>query len=99
MTSRREPSSLPPSQELPILHPYTGAITINLHLYTGAVVRELTLEQYRMVYHEWNRSVLISLCGEVSSEVSHNHLGRRMNMPQNAHLKSCLVSNSTILFT
>ena len=32
--------------------------SINLHLYTGAMMRDLTVEQYHTVYHEWNGSAL-----------------------------------------
>ena len=88
LTSTREPSSLHPSWGLPILH-----------LYTGAMMKDLTVEQCCTVYPEGNKSVLTQPRREVSSEIHAITQGEEQNMPQNAHYHSCLVSTYTILFT
>ena len=50
-----------------------------LHLYTGTMMRDLTVEQYHTVYAEWKESALTRPGREVSTKVSYDHLGRRMD--------------------
>ena len=51
--------------------------THSLHPYTGAMMRDLTVEQCHTANPEQNRSVLTQPRREVSNNVSHNHPGRR----------------------
>ena len=69
-----------------------------LHFYTGAMMRDLTVEQYHMVYPEWNGLALNWPRGEVSSEFHTITQEEKQNTPQNTHCHSSLVSNYTILF-
>ena len=75
------------------------AITTNLYLYTGPIMRDLTVEQYHMVYPEWNGSVLSWLRGEVSDKFHIIIQEEEQSTLQNAHCWFCLVSTYTILFT
>ena len=45
-----------------------------LHLYTGAMMTDLAVEQYHLVYPEHNGSALTQPGWEVSSKVSHNEM-------------------------
>ena len=68
-----------------------------LHLYTGAMMTDLTVEQYYKVYHEWSRSAFTQPRREVSSNFNAIIKEEEWNAPKNAHHHSCLVSAYTIL--
>ena len=70
-----------------------------MHLYTGAIMRNLSVEQYHMVYPEQNGSVLTQARGLISSKFHAITQEEEQNTPLNAHHCSCLVSTYTILFT
>ena len=58
------------------------------------------MEQYHMVYPEWNRSVLTHPRWKVPREFhTTSREDEEWNTPQNAHYCSCLVSAYTILIT
>ena len=78
----------------PLLVPHTAAI---LYLYTGTVMRDLAMEQYHLVYPEWNGSTLTQPRREVASEFHTTTQEEEWNTPQNVHCHSCLVSAYTIL--
>ena len=50
------------------------------------MMRDLTVEQYHMLYPEQNGSVLTQPGREVSSKVSWNHQGGGMAYPMTIHL-------------
>ena len=70
-----------------------------LHLYTGAMMRDLAVEQCHMVYPEQDGSALNQPTREESSEFHTTTWEKEWIMPQNAYCHSCLVSVYTILIT
>ena len=76
------------------------ALTLTiLHLYTGAVMRDLAMEQYHMVYPEWHGSALNQPRKEESSEfhAATQKEGEEQITHHNAYCHSCLVSAYAIL--
>ena len=63
------------------------------------MMRDLTVEQYSMVYPEQNGSALAQPRRKVLSEFHAITQEEEWNTPQNAHHHSWLVSNYTTLFT
>ena len=63
------------------------------------MMRDLTVEQYCMVYPEQNGPALTQPRREESSKLQAITQKEEWNTPQNAHHHSCLVSTYTILFT
>ena len=61
------------------------------------MMRNLTVEQYYMVYPEQNASALTQSRGEVSSKFHAINEEEEWNVPKNAHHHSCLGSAYTML--